>query len=170
MRTSRFILVAFVLSGALAACPTLALAKTPVTVGIGNQDPSMFDSPGFQSLGIQQVRYFIHWNAIRDPTQLQLADEFIDRAQRSGREVFLHVSTEDLRIKKGTLPSYTLYRRYVGRLIRRMRGMWGIRTWGAWNEANHASEPTYRAPRRAASYFKAMYRECKGCTIVALDI
>ncbi len=45
----------------------------------------------------------------------------------------------------------------------------GVREWGAWNEANHKTQPTWKSPKRAAQYFKAMRSLCKGCTIVALD-
>jgi hypothetical protein len=50
----------------------------------------------------------------------------------------------------------------------------GVREFGTWNEANHASQPTYRSPSRAASFFKVMYREvkdrCSSCAVVALDV
>ncbi len=42
--------------------------------------------------------------------------------------------------------------------------------WGVWNEANHKSQPTYKSPKRAAQYFVAFRKLCKGCTIVALDV
>jgi hypothetical protein len=162
------VLLLCLLTCCLAVAP--ATAKTPITVGLGDQVPAMFDSPSFQQLGVKRVRYFIHWDAIRDPYQLRLADEFIDKARSYGKEVFLHISTNDLRPRRARLPSYDQYRRDVGALIRRMRAMFGITTWGVWNEVNHVSQPTYRSPARASSFFKAMYRECAGCTIVALDV
>jgi hypothetical protein len=50
----------------------------------------------------------------------------------------------------------------------------GVRDFGAWNEANHASQPTYRSPTRAADFFREMYRmvkgRCRSCGVVALDV
>src|SRR4051812_18790551 len=45
-----------------------------------------------------------------------------------------------------------------------------VKTYGAWNEANHVSQPTYKNPRRAAQYYTALKRNCKGCKVVAGDL
>jgi hypothetical protein len=49
-----------------------------------------------------------------------------------------------------------------------------VREFGAFNEANHSSQPTWRSPRAAAKYFRVMYRavkrRCRSCTVVALDV
>jgi len=39
-----------------------------------------------------------------------------------------------------------------------------------WNEANHASQPTWNSPRTAAAYYRQMRSICRGCRIVALDV
>jgi hypothetical protein len=95
------------------------------------------------------------------------------RARRARMSVFLHVSTDDLRIKRARLPSVSAYRTQMRRVVRHFRRL-GVREFGAWNEANHASQPTYRSPRRAASFFKVLYREvkrrCRSCAVVALDV
>jgi hypothetical protein len=53
------------------------------------------------------------------------------------------------------------------------RGL-GVREFGTWNEANHASQPTYRSPTRAAQFFRGMYwmvkGRCSSCAVVALDV
>jgi hypothetical protein len=45
-----------------------------------------------------------------------------------------------------------------------------VTDWGAWNEANHKTQPTSKSPRAAAQFFGEMRRLCKGCAIVALDV
>ncbi|MBX5440577.1 MAG: hypothetical protein IRZ32_03515 [Solirubrobacteraceae bacterium] len=140
-----------------------------VTVGLGDQNASMFDQQPFKDLGLKRVRYFIHWDAAKDPYQLQQADVFVDTARRNGVKVFMTPSTNDLRSKKAKLPSVSQYKRQVGKLVRRYRAM-GVEEWGVWNEANHTTQPTYRSPKRAAQFFQAMYQLCKGCKIVALDV
>jgi hypothetical protein len=81
----------------------------------------------------------------------------------------MHVSTNDYSHGAARLPSVAAYRRYVGFLVRRYRPL-GVEDWGVWNEENHVSEPTYRSPRRAAEFFRAMYAMCSGCKIVAVDL
>jgi hypothetical protein len=65
------------------------------------------------------------------------------------------------------LPSVREYRRAV--LAFRARFPW-IRDLGAWNEANHRSQPTARHPGRAASLYNALRAACRGCRIVAADV
>jgi hypothetical protein len=157
----------------LAVVPAAASARTNIRVGIGDQQVAMFDNAAFQRAQLKRTRYFIPWNAMDDAGQRLAARAYVQRARRSGITVFLHVSSDDLRIKKAKLPSVTQYRSKVGRLVRYFRAL-GVREFGTWNEANHASQPTYRSPRRAAEYFREMYRlvkgRCSSCVVVALDV
>lgn len=168
MPTIRTILLS-ALAALLLALPAAASAKVRVAVGLGDQSYKMFDQSPYKALGIKRVRYFIKWDAAKDPYQLKLADIFVDRAQKAGATVFMTPSSNDLRLRRAKLPSVRTYKRYVGRLVRRYRAR-GVREWGAWNEANHPSQPTYRNAARAAQYFKAIYGLCRGCTIVGLDV
>ena len=169
MPTIRSMLLSAGVALAALSLPASASAVN-VTVGLGDQNVSMFDQQPFKDLGIKKVRYFIHWNAAKDPYQLQQADVFVDHARQNGIEVFMTPSTNDLRSKRAKLPSVRAYKRQVGKLVKRYRAM-GVEDWGVWNEANHTTQPTYRSPKRAAQFFKAMYQLCKGCDkIVALDV
>lgn len=154
---------------ALAATPALASARTHVIVGMGDQHAQMFSQTRYRQLGIHHVRYFIRWDAIHHPKQLAWADAYVVAARAQHASVLMHISTNDLRNKKGRLPSLRQYRSNVGALIRHFRPM-GVREWGAWNEVNHKSEETWNHPRAAAQFFVAMRSMCKGCTIVSLDV
>jgi hypothetical protein len=161
----------------LAAClvlvPPAAQARTGVRVGIGDQSVSMFDQSAFQRAKLERVRYFIAWNAMDDDAARLAARAFVQRARSGGFSVLLHVSTDNLEIKKATLPSVAQYKSKVGRLVSYFRGL-GVREFGAWNEVNHDSQPTYRSPTRAAQFFREMYRmvkpHCSSCAVVALDV
>ncbi|MBX5441531.1 MAG: hypothetical protein IRZ32_08385 [Solirubrobacteraceae bacterium] len=154
---------------ALVALPAAASAKLDVRVGIGDQSAAMFDEPLFQAARIKRVRTFVPWNVARDRAALDRVAAYVERARRSGISVLVHVSTDDLRVRRGRLPSAAAYRRQVGRLVRRLRPL-GVREWGVWNEANHASQPTWSRPGRAARYYRQMRSLCRGCRIVALDV
>jgi hypothetical protein len=158
---------------AVAALPASAGAKTGVRVGIGDQQASMFDSPLFQRAKFKLVRYFVPWNIMDNKSELALAEAYVKRARQDHIQVLLHISSDDLRIKKAKLPSVAAYRKQIKRIVSTFRPL-GVRDFGAWNEVNHASQPTYRSPTRAADFFVEAYRaikpRCSFCNVVALDV
>jgi hypothetical protein len=168
----RSLLLSLATAAALAVAAPAAPAQS-ITVGIGDQQPAMFEHDAFKSLKLKRVRYFVRWNAMRDPYQRGQAEQYVAAARRAGVQVFMHVSTDDLRRKRGRLPTVAQYRREVGGLVRHFRRQ-GVREWGVWNEANHDTQPTYRSPRRAAEFFRVFWgwrgSICRGCTIVGLDV
>ncbi len=170
-RLLRLALTALVLAlvASLAPNATAASKKTAVAVGIGDQSPAMFSTSAFKKLKIRKTRYFIPWNAYSDKEQRQRADDFVNAARKAKVRVLMHISTDNFEAKKAKLPSVKQYRKDVGKLVRRYKRK-GVKDWGAWNEANHKTQPTYRSPKRAAQFFVEMRRLCKGCTIVGLDV
>ena len=171
--TRRLLALATTVLIAAAAAPATAGARIPIRVGVGDQSIGMFDQPAFQRAKLQRVRYFLPWNIMDNPGQLTAATQYVQTARAHGFQVLIHVSTDDYTIKKAKLPSVAAYRSKVGRMVRYFRAL-GVRDFGAWNEANHASQPTWRSPTRAASFFREMYRlvkgRCSGCGVVALDV
>lgn len=162
----RLTLPLLVLLAVLAVTPS---AQAKIAFGVGDQGPGMFTNPAWQELKLKKTRYFVHWNAMDNRAERDKADAFVRAARTAKVQVLMHISTDDLRSKKGTLPSVKQYRSQVGRLVKRYRKL-GVRDWGVWNEANHKTQPTWNNPKRAADYFIEMKRMCTGCTIVALDI
>src|SRR3954453_14520836 len=169
MRTASLLLATCVL---LVAAPAAA-ARTPIRVGVSDQQTSMFAQDAFQRAKFKRVRYFIAWNAMDNSSQRLAARAYVLAARAQGMSVLLHVSTDDYRIKKAHLPSVSAYRSKVGRLVRYFRGL-GVREFVSWNDVNHASQPTPRSPTRAADFFREMYRlvkgRCRSCAVVALDV
>jgi hypothetical protein len=153
---------------ALLAVPASASAVN-IRVGIGDQSPSMFVNPNYKALHLKITRYFIEWNAITNPDELAKADKFVAAARASGVKVLMHISTADIKASTPKLPSVSAYRKRVGALIKRYKPM-GVTDWGAWNEANHKTQPTSKSPAAAAKFFIQMRKLCTGCTIVALDV
>jgi len=167
MRPLRILLILAVL--AMAAAPAAAEARTNVRVGIADQNAAMFAAPKYRSLKLKITRYFIRWDARNVPGDIAAADNFVRTARKRHIRVLMHISTNTFVEKAAHLPSLSEYRRYVGYLVRRYRKL-GVRDWGAWNEMNHKTQPTYKSPRRAAQFFKLMRGMCRGCKIVSLDI
>jgi len=154
----------------LLAIPTAASAKVNVAVGVGDQSPRMFADANWKSLGLKKTRYFIEWNAATQPAELAEADAFVSAARAAGVKVLMHISTDNINSKpRAPLPSVAAYKTQVGALIKRYKGQ-GVKDWGAWNEANHKSQPTAKNPKRAAQFYTTIKGMCSGCKIVALDV
>jgi len=148
----------------LVLVPGAAQAGTSIRVGIGDQSASMFDQSAFQLAKLERVRYLVPWNLMDDTQRRLAARAYVKRTRVAGMQVLLHStddyllhSTDDYRIKKAGLPSVATYRRQVGRIVSYFRAL-GVRDLGTWDEANHASQPTYRSPSHAALFFREMYR------------
>jgi len=148
-------------------------ARIPIRVGISDQSVAMFDHPDFRAAKFKRTRYFVRWDLMRHESERRQVRSYVLRARREGISVFLHLSTDDFRIKRARLPSVREYRTQVRRLVPYFRRL-GVREFGAWNEVNHASQPTYRSATRAADFFREMYRavkgRCRSCTVVGLDV
>lgn len=163
-------LLPLLLIAACCALPTAAQAKSAnVIVGVGDQNATMFTNPLYTALQLTRTRYFIPWDAIDHPAALAQADAFVTAASRAKVQVLMHISTNTFEPEEAHLPSVNEYNRKVGALINRFRPR-GVREWGAWNEANHRTQPTFDNPKRAAQFYLAMKKLCPGCKIVALDI
>jgi hypothetical protein len=162
------LVVAAVLFGGAAA--PAASGASPIRIGVGDQSPAMFDAPAYQALKLTTTRYIFPWNGMNNPYELTKATQFVERAQSQGVSVVLHLSTDDFTPRKAKLPTVAAYTAQLRRIVRHFRPR-GVTEWGVWNEANHASQPTFRDPVRAAMLFRAMYGVVGDTDrIVALDV
>ena len=153
--------------------PSPASARSSIRVGVADQSPAMFDSPYFQQLKIKRTRYFVPADIMQNAAELTRATVFVTAARRARVSTLIHVSTADLRSKRGKVVSTTAYRRNVTKLVAHFRKL-GVRDFGAWNEVNHKTQETWNRIGNAVSYYKSMYRavkkRCRSCAVVGLDI
>lgn len=144
-------------------------------VGIGEQKPEMFSDPAFAPLKIKRVRYNANWDWNRLKYTRDNLDAYLTAAHAQGIEVLVLFGASAgcwngkrySKAKRCKAPSAKRYAASV-RLMRKKYPF--LKTFGAWNEANHKSQPTYRSPKLAARYFDTLRRTCKKCTIVAADL
>ena len=156
-----------------------ARAKSSIRVAVADQSPAMFASPEWQALNLRRTRYFVPADVMQDTAERLKARSYVKAARAAGASTLLHISTADLRSKRGKRVSTRQYRRNVGRIVRYFRNL-GVRDFGAWNEVNHKTQETWDSPGHAVSYFKSMYRAvklgvgppkaCRGCAVVGLDV
>jgi hypothetical protein len=150
-----------------------AAARSSIRVGVGDQSPAMFSNPSFQQLKIKRTRYLVPSDVMQDAGELAKATAYVTAARVAGVSTLIHVTTTDLRSKRGPVVSTTTYRRNAGRIVAYFRKL-GVRDFGAWNEVNHASQETWNRIGNAVSYYQSLYRavksRCTSCAVVGLDV
>jgi hypothetical protein len=157
----------------------LLLLLAALQVGIAENKPEMFHDPLFPDLGAKHVRVVVSYNVMtRRDDELQRVTEYLNAAKERGIEplvTFEHQrgAAERCREKRFSrkpqcrLPTASSYRNHF-RLFRK-KFPW-VRTYVAWNEINHFTQPTYRNPKAAARFSDIARRECRGCKVVVADI
>jgi hypothetical protein len=167
---------AAILTLLFAVAVVAAPANASVRVGVGEQDPAMFASPAWESLGLKRVRYLVAWDWARTG-QLPLVDAFMSAARARGQDVLVTFTAhwgcyEDGRYSRSKVcraPSASAYRTAVRTFDDRYP--W-VRTYSAWNEVNHISQPTFTRPDLAVRYYRVLRRESRGRNfrVMAADV
>jgi hypothetical protein len=167
----RLLPIAAVLLAAVFAAP----AQANFTVGMADQSAAMFDNKNFQALNIKRIRYLVAYDWYKVGWQKAEVDAFMKRAQTAGADVLVHFTSRRGCYNNGRYskrkacraPSVAKYK-YAFKRFHRTYPQ--VTSYGAWNEANHESQPIARNPKRAAQYFLAARSLCRSCKIVALDV
>ena len=148
---------------ALAAAP--AQAASPLEVGIGDQKYELFDDPRFGWLGVKHARLVVPWyvGSGSNPEELAYVDRWLQAARRAGVQPLVGFGHGFIGWTRIYLPKVSEYRKAVADFRRRYP--W-VRTYIAWNEANHCSQPTCKRPVRAAGFYDALKRTCRSCTVI----
>jgi len=168
----RAVILTLLLAVLVAARP----ADAAYRVGIGEHSPAMFSTPAWQSLGLKRVRYVVAWDWARTGALAEV-DTFMNAAGANGQDVLVtfgaHAGCFDghrySRSNVCRAPSASAYRRAVRTFDDRYP--W-VRTYSAWNEVNHISQPTFTRPRLAVRYYGVLRRESRRrhFRVVAADV
>jgi Glycosyl hydrolase catalytic core len=166
---------------AAVVCPALvpAGAHAALTVGIAENQPTLFSDPLFQGLGAKHVRVVMSYDVMTSgDDELQRVTDYLTAAQAAGIEplvTFEHArgpatgcgAAKNRRKRQCRLPSPRRYEREFKRFRKRFPL---VRAYVPWNEINHVSQPTYRYPEAAAHFTRIVRRDCRGCTVVVADV
>lgn len=150
----------------IGATVPLPAAAGPVT-GISDNDPKILDLPAFRALNLDAIRVVVPWDAGDSPGEW---DWSVARSAALGTDIlvaFDHAKGDRCPGAPCGLPSVERYEQAIAAFLRAHPG---VRTITAWNEPNHASQPTAGAPAVAAAYHDAARRVCPACTVVAGDL
>jgi hypothetical protein len=171
--TIRLTLIAVVMSLVF-----VAPASAKYRVGLGEQNPQMFDTASWQSMKLKRVRYLVPWDYNKHAAQRAEVFNFMARARAARQDVLVTftarrgcylASGRYSKRKSCRAPSSRAYRKAF--LAFDKAFPW-VRTYSAWNEINHKSQPTFKSPRKAAGYYNVLrkYTRKKKFRAMAADM
>ena len=162
---------------ALVALAAPAAAQANFVVAIGDQNPNVFAAPRFQALKIKKVRYLVPWDFYKDAGQAGEVAAYMNAAHAAKQDVLVSFTARRgcyengkySRSKACRAPSASAYKSAFLRFDRLYP--W-VRTYSAWNEVNHVSQPTFKSPKLAARYYNVLRRFTKSrkFKLVAADV
>jgi hypothetical protein len=172
---SRLVLI----SACLLALAVPASASAAYTVGISENQPSMFADPLFAKLGAKQARIVVAWDVVKvGGYDLTRVGQYMEAAQTTGVEplvAFEHSRGDASRCgqkkyfktKVCKLPSAKDYEAAMKAFMVRFPS---VKVIAPWNEANHFTQPTSRNPKAAAKFTDIVHKVCPACTLVVADM
>jgi hypothetical protein len=144
-----------------------APASASYRVGVGEQNLQMFDSPAWQSLKLKRVRYLVPWDYAKHADQRNEVDHYMLRARAARQDVLVTftarrgcylASGRYSRARVCRAPSASAYRNAFGMFDAKFS--W-VKTYSAWNEINHKSQPTFKSPKKAAGYYNVLRAQAR---------
>ena len=166
------------LIAALMSLVVAAPASAKYRVGLGEQNPQMFDNASWQSLKLKRVRYLVPWDYAKHRGQRDEVNFFMARALANRQDVLVtftarrgcySASGRYSKKKACRAPSAKAYRKAF--LAFDKAFPW-VKTYSAWNEINHKSQPTFKSARKAAGYYNVLrkYTRKKKIRVMAADM
>ena len=148
------------------ACGTMVpAAASAVVVGIGDQSPAMFSDPRFLALGIHEARLTVSWdvaNARSRSAELAAVGSWLSAASKA------HVTPL---ISFSGIGNYIPnVRQYTAAVVAFIHKFPRVKRYTPWNEPDWVYRSLSKHPLLAASFFNALVRHCRGCTVLAGDL
>jgi hypothetical protein len=154
-----------------------APAQARYRVAIGEQNPAVFSQPAFQSLGLKRVRYIVAWDWYRHDFQVAEVTAYMNAARAANLDVLVSFTASrgcfnGSRYSRSSACRAPSANAYKSAFLRFDRAFSWVRTYSAWNEVNHVSQPTYRSPKLAARYWNVLrrYEGSRRFKTVAADV
>jgi hypothetical protein len=151
----------------LASFVAAAPASAKYKVGIGEQKAKVFDDPTWASLKLKRVRYLVPWDYAKHAGQRAEVNYYMVRAHAHKQDVLVTFTARRgcysakgrySKSKACRAPSASKYTKAVKAFDKQFS--W-VKTYSAWNEINHKSQPTFKKPKLAAQYYNALHKGAK---------
>lgn len=144
-----------------------APASAAPLLGIGEQRPELLSSTYFQQLGVRQIRLTVPWDAIDGGWQLGQVDAQMNAVKSQGLVPLVIFGHSRIAGRKTVMPSAKAFSKRFARF--RSRYPW-VRQYGSWNEANYKGQPTFKSPKRVASYYRSIKKRCPKCRVLIASL
>ena len=161
----------------LAMLVVVPSAEAKYHVAVGDQSAAMFDSARWQSLKLKRTRYLVPWDWNKSAAQAAETTAYMNRARAAGVQVLVSFTAHRAcwngrRYSKRRVcraPSANAYRSSFRAFDNAFP--W-VKTYSAWNEINHASQPTYKKPGLAVRYYDVLRKQARArkFQVMAADI
>jgi hypothetical protein len=159
------------MSGCAAAMPAVSQAASYKT-GVGDNNPAMFQSPYYKKLKSRITRYIAPYNLVTTPADLAVFRQWLAGANADHAQPL--IAFYHSRVHGTKLPSVATYTADIKKFMKLFPS---IKNYTAWNEENRGNVSigggaSYSSPsaKQAAAYYVALKKNCRGCTIVGLDV
>src|SRR5215208_5218771 len=161
---ARGMTIRLALIAALVSLVAAAPASAAYRVGLGEQKPEMFQNSSWQSLKLKRVRYLVPWDYAKVRWQRDAVNHYMSQARIAKQDVLVTFTAKSgcysatgrySKKKACRAPSTTAYRKAF--LAFDKAYPW-VKTYSAWNEINHKSQPTFKSPKKAAGYYNVNRR------------
>jgi Glycosyl hydrolase catalytic core len=153
------------LSCAIACLAILPAAAGAVVVGIGDQTTGMFSDPRFLALNIHEARVTVSWDVATAKSrraELRADGTWLKDAARDGITPLVSFSGIG-----NYIPTVAQYTQAVKAFIHKFPT---VKRYTAWNEPDWVYRSLSRHPLLAASFFNALVKQCRHCTVLAGDL
>ena len=145
----------------LVALLVVPSAEAKYRVAVGDQSAAMFDSARWKSLKLKRTRYLVPWDWTKSPAQVAETTDYMNRARAARQQVLVTFTARRgcwngkrySRSKACRAPSAKAYKNSFARFDNAFP--W-VKTYSAWNEVNHASQPTFKKPGLAVRYYDVL--------------
>jgi hypothetical protein len=150
----------------LATLVVVPSAEAKYRVGVGDQNAAMFDSARWQSLKLKRTRYLVPWDWNKNAGQAAETTAYMNRARTARQQVLVTFMAHRgcwngrrySRRKACRAPSAKAYRASFRAFDNQFP--W-VKTYSAWNEVNHASQPTFKKPGLAVRYYDVLRKQAR---------
>jgi hypothetical protein len=150
----------------LATLVVVPSAEAKYRVGVGDQNASMFDSARWQSLKLKRTRVIVPWDWNKNASEVAYFTDYMNRARAARQQVLVSFTAHTgcfngkrySKSKACRAPSAKAYRKSFRAFDKAFP--W-VKTYSAWNEINHVSQPTYKKPRLAVRYYDVLRKDAR---------
>jgi hypothetical protein len=151
-------------------------SRSPVTVGIGDEQPTMFSNPAFSALHTTISRYVTPYDVAaagnHKRNDLPRLKAWLAAAKRAHIQPLVAFYHSDRTPTK--MPSVKTYTADVKRFRKEFPQVKLLQPWNEVNRGyvNEHGPGSYASPsaKQSAEYYLALKRVCPSCTIVGLDV